>query len=79
MNIEEEWIYKLVNENHIKDRQSGENQTYEIISYFVNYCRDDDNKENEINIIIIDAPGLRDKKGGKIMLLLNNLKYFLKK
>lgn len=63
MNLEDEWRYKLVNENHIKDRPSGESQTYEITSYFVNYSREDDEHGKEINIRIIDTPGLGDTKG----------------
>lgn len=63
INNEDEWRYKLVNENHIKDRPSGESQTYEITSYFVNYCREDDDHSKEINIRIIDSPGLGDNKG----------------
>lgn len=63
INYEDEWRYKLVNENHIKDRPSGESQTYEITSYFVNYCREDDDHSKEINIRIIDTPGLGDTKG----------------
>jgi GTPase SAR1 family protein/uncharacterized protein YnzC (UPF0291/DUF896 family) len=63
MNFEDEWRYKLVNENHIKDRPSGESQTYEITSYFVNYSREDEDTSKEINIRIIDTPGLGDTKG----------------
>lgn len=62
INFEDEWRYKLVNENHIKDVPSGKSQTYEITSYFVNYSRDDEH-ENEINIRIIDTPGLGDTDG----------------
>ena len=63
MNFEDEWRYKLVNENHIKDRPSGSSQTYEITYYYVNYCREDEHHENEINIRIIDTPGLGDTSG----------------
>lgn len=55
MNYEDKWRYKLVNENHLKDIHTKDSQTKEITSYYVNYER---NKGQEINIRIIDTPGL---------------------
>ena len=63
INYEDEWRYKLVDENHIAKKESGESQTSEITSYYVNYHRLDDNDGKEINIKIIDTPGLGDTKG----------------
>ena len=63
MKFEDEWRYKLVNENHIKDRPIGSSQAYEITYYFVNYYREDEHHENEINIRIIDTPFLGDTSG----------------
>ena len=60
MNYEDKWRYKLVNENHLKNKHTKESQTTEITSYYVNYERNDG---NEINIKIIDTPGLGDTKG----------------
>ena len=60
MNYEDKWRYKLVNENHLKNKHTKESQTIEITSYYVNYERNDG---NEINIKIIDTPGLGDTKG----------------
>ena len=60
MNYEDKWRYKLVNENHLKNKHTKESQTTEINSYYVNYERNDG---NEINIKIIDTPGLGDTKG----------------
>ena len=55
MNYEDKWRYKLVNENHLKDIYTKDSHTKEITSYYVNYER---NKGQEINIRIIDTPGL---------------------
>ena len=55
MNYEDKWRYKLVNENHLKDIHTKDSQTKEITSYYVNCER---NKGQEINIRIIDTPGL---------------------
>ena len=52
--------YKLVDENAIKDRPSEESQTSEITDYYINYAREDG---REINIHLIDTPGLGDTKG----------------
>lgn len=57
---EDKWRYKLVNENHMKDKHTKESQTTEITSYYVNYER---KEGDEINIRIIDTPGLGDTKG----------------
>ena len=50
---------RYVNENHLKDINTKDSQTKEITSYYVNYER---NKGQEINIRIIDSPGLGDIK-----------------
>ena len=60
MKYEDKWRYKLVNENHMKDKHTKESQTTEITNYYVNYER---NEGEEINIRIIDTPGLGDTKG----------------
>ena len=60
MKYEDKWRYKLVDENHMKDKHTKDSQTTEITSYYVNYERDDG---KEINIRIIDTPGLGDTKG----------------
>ena len=60
MNYEDKWRYKLVNENHLKNKHTKESQTTEITSYYVNYERND---WNEINTKITDTPGLGDTKG----------------
>lgn len=62
MNYEDQWRYKLVNENHMKNKKPGESQTTEITSYYVNYQREDENSK-EIYIRIIDTPGLGDTSG----------------
>ncbi len=54
------WRYKLVNKNHLKNKHTKESQTTEITTYYGNYERND---INEINIKIIDSPGLGDTKG----------------
>jgi len=60
MNFEDDWRYKLVDENHLKDRPGGLSQTEVITKYYVNWHRDEG---KEINIRIIDTPGLGDTKG----------------
>jgi hypothetical protein len=60
INYEDKWRYKLVNENQFKDKHTKESQTTDITSYYVNYERNDG---EEINIKIIDTPGLGDTKG----------------
>ena len=55
MNYDDPWRYKLVDENDIKDVPYGESQTNKITSYYVNYQRNDG---KEINIKIIDTPGI---------------------
>lgn len=35
INFEDEWRYKLVDENHLKDRQANQSQTEVITSYYV--------------------------------------------
>ena len=60
MNFDDQWRYKLVDENDIRDVPPGDSQTSEITSYYVNYQRQDG---NEINIRIVDTPGLGDKGG----------------
>ena len=60
MNFDDPWRYKLVDENEIKDVPPGESQTNSITSYYVNYQREDG---PEINIRIVDTPGLGDTKG----------------
>lgn len=35
INFEDEWRYKLVDENHLKDRQGNQSQTEVITSYYV--------------------------------------------
>ena len=60
MNYDDPWRYKLVDENNIKDVPPGESQTHLITSYYVNYQREDG---KEINIRIVDTPGLGDTKG----------------
>ena len=60
MKYEDKWRYKLVNENHMKDKHTKESQTTDITNYYVNYERNDG---EEINIRIIDTPGLGDTKG----------------
>lgn len=52
--------YKLVDENHLKDLPPEASQTSEITSYYVNYEREDG---DEINIRIVDTPGLGDTGG----------------
>ena len=47
INYEDQWRYKLVDENHIKDLPPGASQTSEITSYYVNYQRQDDNEINK--------------------------------
>ena len=58
MNYDDPWRYKLVDENDIKDVPPGESNM--ITSYYVNYQRDDG---KEINIKIIDTPGIGSIKG----------------
>lgn len=60
MNFDDQWRYKLVDENDIRDVPPGYSQKSEIISYYVNYQRQDG---NEINIRIVDTPGLGDTGG----------------
>ena len=60
MNYEDKWRYKLVDENHIKDLPPGKSQTSIITDYYVNYERD---SGEEINIRIVDTPGLGDTEG----------------
>jgi len=60
MNFEDQWRYKLVDENDIKDKANGESQTSIITDYFVNFHRE---SGTEINIRIVDTPGLGDTKG----------------
>ena len=60
MNYDDPWRYKLVDENEIKDVPPGESQTSIITSYYVNYQRENG---KEINIRIVDTPGLGDTKG----------------
>ena len=60
MNYDDPWRYKLVNENDINDVSPGESQTNMITSYYFNYQRDDG---KDINIKVIDTPGLGDTKG----------------
>lgn len=52
--------YKLVNENSIKDVPPENSQTSDITDYYINYAREDG---REINIHLIDTPGLGDTKG----------------
>ena len=52
--------YKLVNENSIKDVPPENSQTSDITDYYINYSRKDG---REININLIDTPGLGDTKG----------------
>ena len=76
MNFEDKWRYKLVDENHIKDSPPGKSKTSIITDYYVNYERDNG---EEINIRIVDSPGLGDTEGvKKIMKLFNNLKHSFK-
>lgn len=49
-----------MDENHIKDLPPGASQTSEITSYYVNYQREDG---DEINVRIVDTPGLGDTGG----------------
>ena len=58
MYYDDPWRYKLVDENDIKDVPPGESNM--ITSYYVNYQRDDG---KEINIKIIDTPGIGSIKG----------------
>ena len=58
MNYDDPWRYKLVDENDIKDVPPGESNM--ITSYYVNYQRNDG---KEINIKIIDTPGIGSIKG----------------
>jgi len=60
INFIDDWRYKLVDENDIKDVPYGESQTNMITSYYVNYQRNDG---KEINIKIIDTPGIGGIKG----------------
>ena len=60
INFIDDWRYKLVDENHLKDRPGDQSQTEVITSYYVNFHRDEG---REINIRIIDTPGLGDTKG----------------
>ena len=53
--FEDEFRYKLTDEK--SDGDYNKSQTKEITSYFLNYNRDDKD-ENEINIRIIDTPGI---------------------
>ena len=53
--FEDEFRYKLTDEK--SDGDYNKSQTKEITSYFLNYSRDDKD-ENEINIRIIDTPGI---------------------
>ena len=59
MEYSDQWRWKLVNEDHIKDVPDGQSQTSEIITYYVN------DVNNRFNIRIIDTPGLGDTKGIK--------------
>jgi hypothetical protein len=60
INYEDPWRYKLVDENDIADVDPSKSQTSVITSYYVNYQRDDG---EEINIKIVDTPGLGDTSG----------------
>ena len=60
INYEDPWRYKLVDENDIADLDPGKSQTSVITSYYVNYQREDG---EEINIKIVDTPGLGDTSG----------------
>ena len=60
INFEDPWRYKLVDENDIADLDPGKSQTSAITSYYVNYQREDG---EEINIKIVDTPGLGDTSG----------------
>ncbi len=60
INYEDPWRYKLVDENDIADLDPSKSQTSKITSYYVNYQRDDG---EEINIKIVDTPGLGDTSG----------------
>ena len=74
MNYDDPWRYKLVDENDIKDVPPG--QSNMITSYYVNYQRNDG---KEINIKIIDTPGLGDTKGvQQNNLIIKQLEEFLK-
>jgi GTPase SAR1 family protein len=76
MNYEDQWRYKLVDENHIKDLPPGASQTSEITSYYVNYQRQDG---NEINVRIVDTPGLGDTGGvGKDNEIIKKFEKFFK-
>lgn len=59
INYEDPWRYKLIDENYIYNLKPGESYRFDITSYmkYVNYQRDDG---DEINIKIIDTPGLGD-------------------
>lgn len=59
MNFEDDWRFKLVDENHLKDRPGNQNQTEVISTCYVNFHRDEG---KEINIRIIDTPGLGNIK-----------------
>ena len=58
INFEDEWRYKLVNENPIYNFAESHNNY--IPPYFVNYHRNDG---PEINLRIFDTPGLGDTRG----------------
>lgn len=56
MNIEDQWRYKLSEEDNI-NVYCNSSQTREIKSYFINNDNDDINLKENINIKIIDTPG----------------------
>ena len=60
INYQDLFRYKLVDENSIKDRPSENSQASEITDYYVNYAWEDG---REINIHLIDIPGLGNTKG----------------
>jgi len=63
MNYQDTWRYKLVNENHMKNKEGHHSQTTEITYYFINDERPNIKDEDRIHIKIIDTPGFGDTGG----------------
>jgi len=57
------WRWKLVDENHMKDKHGSSSQTTEITYYFITDMR---NEERKIHVKIIDTPGFGDTGGIKV-------------
>ena len=73
--FDDEWRYRLSNENKNIKPKCGYSTTNNITPYYINYGRDDKSCEKEINIKIIDTPGFTDEisKNFEIIKQLKNL------